>query len=566
MSQLNKAMKERERAERKRKRKQKKAKKENSRIPSSLPTYGADGSTISSVEKTKKNRRYTIILIVVLLFIFIYLPQFFMKDHKEDVTFVKLSSSAIKKSSDYLKNHPKDDFDGDGIINSDETQKKTDPWNIDTDGDCVTDYCELNVTRTDPTSYDSDLIVNTQKKLDQVKAKDYGTPYKIGNVIMWANDYVSKSMGSVVETPTGYRFCSFNGYAQFPSEDGNYAYRYKNGVHELLPYAKKENAWRIHPGDEVEITKKPLQEVVEYSLFGHKIYGASNEFSNLVATIIPDKGLFAASKKMKVDTEPDTGGEVVTDEIKTPILKDNSDFRFGKNNNNLKDLQYVRTSIEQGVDVAVSIFDQQEGEFIGIVYGYDKYGNLLIANKNTLKPMGKLIIKEAAYKMMQGEDDIVSVSWFEFGGLYYKTTSGQVRELSSYNNDHISFFAASAGTGDSNLLLKQHLADIQNKDEEESTAEESTAKDYSTISAEQKAAEASTDYEYTDDTTSSEETTTVEQAQPYDATSTDGETGPADEASTEGAEETSTEEAAENSTEASTQASTTKKKETTKKK
>lgn len=107
-----------------------------------------------------------------------------------------------------LREDPSGDYDGDGLSNADEETNGTDPWNIDTDGDGATDYCELKVTNTNPLKAET-VLADKQKKTDQENGKEVGSPYQIGNVILWADDYASKSYGSVVETITGYGIMNF---------------------------------------------------------------------------------------------------------------------------------------------------------------------------------------------------------------------------------------------------------------------------------------------------------------------------------------------------------------------
>ena len=461
MSRLNRVMKEKDDAIHKKPKKNRE-----------LPVYNINGEVISSEKKRKQNKLAVFLLVIAAIAIVFYLPGFFMKD--EDNTqrvVVAVDNTSIRKANDYLKNHPEEDFDKDGIINSEEVQKKMNPWNIDTDGDSLTDPCEINFSMTDPLVADSEILINAQKKIDKEKNKNLGSPLKIGNVALWAQDYTSKAIGSVVETPTGYRICGFSGYAQFPKEKGNYAYKVYNGVHTPLEYKEKGNVWVVHPGDEIELYERPLSELVEFSLVGKKFYAPANTPFKILTSILPHRGIFTANLKMKIDVEPDTK-DATTATIDTPVFKQDSNFRFGKNNNSLNDLLYVRESIKKGCCIAVSLYNSNEGEFIGVIYGFDARGNFLIADQDSLKPIGKLEIKETAYKMMNEKGDIVSISYFDFGGIYYHDSNGQLHSFSSLNGDHISFFAASTGDGSGSQLLDDHLKDIVV--DEPNPAEEST--------------------------------------------------------------------------------------------
>lgn len=402
-----------------------------------MPVYDMTGKTITPEKKRRENRIAVAVIVVTVLLSFLYLPGLFIEDNKEIVNTnaaVKIDSTAIRKSNTALRNNAEEDFDGDGLTNAEESTYGTDPWQIDTDNDGLTDYCEIKITKTAPDSVD-DNLVDAQTKLDKANEKNVGSPYKIGNVILWAEDYSSKSFGSVVETSSGaYHFCYFNGYAQFPESAGKYAYRIKDGVRTALPYRKAENAWKITSGDIVEIYEKPLEKVIEFQFFKYPVYAPSNVVTDILAKILPDNGFITATSKMKMDIEPDTNKNVITD-IKKPAYNSSDDYRFTINSNTLNDLLFVRESIaEDNSCIAMSLFNKDDGEYLGIIYGYTAEGDLLIADMDTLKPVGTLKISESARKMMNETGEIVSVSYFDFEGFGF----------SSQNGDRISFFAASS--------------------------------------------------------------------------------------------------------------------------
>lgn len=83
---------------------------------------------------------------------------------------MKTDTSAIRISNNALRDNPSDDFDGDGIENSEEVSFGTDPWNSDTDGDGITDYAEVHITNTNPLQVD-DLMTDMQEKQDEQKDK-----------------------------------------------------------------------------------------------------------------------------------------------------------------------------------------------------------------------------------------------------------------------------------------------------------------------------------------------------------------------------------------------------------
>jgi len=506
--------------------------KTSGRKKNTIPVYDVYGKVITPEKKKKEKRLGIIILIFAALFGIFYVPGFFIKDRSNiKPTIVSVDETAIKVSNDYLKNHPDKDFDYDGIINSDELQKNTNPWSIDTDRDFLTDPCEINHSMSDPLIGNTDVLINAQKKLDKEKEKMLRSPYKIGSVILWAKDYNSKSIGSVVETLNGgYHFCGFNGYAQFTDKPTAYAYRVKNGVHSLLDYREKENVWEIQSGDYVELYDKPLKELVQFSVFGFTFYGPSPGPMKFLVKLLPHKGIFTANLKMQIDTEPDTT-DLVTADIDAPLSRENSDFRFGNNNNSLNDLKYVMDSIKKGICISVSLYNQREGEYVGIIYGYDKNGNFLLADRDSLAPVGKLIIHPMAYKMMDDKGDVVSMSYFDFSGVYYRDTSGKMQMFDSTKGDHISFFAASTGDGTGSQMIEDHLKEMVDESEETTEIEKVGNDALEEIKKRQEEAEAisSTNQETTEQT--SEATTQTTEAT---TASSEAETSETSDAATDG--------------------------------
>ena len=73
--------------------------------------------------------------------------------------------SAVLTANQYLKDHPDDDFDGDGLVNSKEQQIGSDPYRVDTDGDGIMDSSEVFLTETSPVIYNKTLIEIAEKQM-----------------------------------------------------------------------------------------------------------------------------------------------------------------------------------------------------------------------------------------------------------------------------------------------------------------------------------------------------------------------------------------------------------------
>ena len=407
-----------------------------------IPVYDVTGKMVNPEKKLMK-KRITLILLIIAGFLgFIYIPGIIinlLESTETDANYiVSVDSASIKRCNELLATSLSDDFDNDGIENDKEDIENINPWNSDTDSDGASDYYELYVSKTSPNTYDKSLAIDEQKKLDEQSGKSVSSPYKMGNVILWADDYESKALGGTIESVNGFHFNQFTGYAQFPYDKQIYAYGVKDGIRTLLPYSETENAWRIENYESVEIYQEPLDEVVELNLFFHPFYLSSNTFTKGIARLLPSKGFIAATKKTRMDVEPDTRKNITAPIVKPSYdIEDNS--RFKMNTVSLSNLQYVRSMIDEGRCIAVSLYDMSDGEYIGIIYGYTYDGDLLIADAQSLKPIGTIEIEEVGRKMLVDEGSFVLHSYFDWKGLGF----------SSASYDRLSFFAVADATGTS---------------------------------------------------------------------------------------------------------------------
>ena len=425
-----------------------------------IPTYNTNGKTVNPEKKEIQKRISITIFIITILTLFIYLPgplmKLFSKEDTQSGYTVNLNAGAIKLVNDMFSMSPSEDFDNDGLENDKEQNiEMTNPWDIDSDGDGASDYYELYISKTSPNTYDDKLVIEEQKKQDKAGGKTVSTPYRMGNVILWADDYNSKALGGVIDSVNGYNFNNFTGYAQFPEDIEIYAYGVKDGIRTLLPYKKEENAWRIENIEVVEIYTEKLEEIVELNLFSHPVYLDSNAFTKGIAAILPDNGFITAIEKTRMDVEPDTRKDTTASIVKPDYNEKNSD-RFKQNSISLANLQYVRSMIDKDRCVAVSLYNMNDGEYIGIIYGYTFDGNLLVADPSTLKPIGSININEVGRKMLDDEDTFILHSYFTWSGLGF----------SSKKYDRISFFAIADSSGTymtPDLDMKKNAEETQNQ-------------------------------------------------------------------------------------------------------
>lgn len=401
--------------------------------------YAVDGKAVK--EKLTKRKKTGLITAGVLgaLVLAIYVPPLFYHTSTDNTVPITPDVSAIKTYQTYLKDHPDADFDKDGLSNALEAENGTNPWKSDTDNDGITDYAELYVTETSPVNASSALVkqvANDDKKNDT----SLSTPYKIDDIIFWPDDYKSKTFGGVVRTMWGYRFCNYTGWVRFPEKV--YAYGYKNGKHYELQHRENEDAWYIGSSDEIRLYNEQISFVHCLKIpFINTIYFDDNGFGRFLTKILPDKrGIFTCYKASTLDTQTETEDNVMAT-LRCPFINRDDPSRFGQNMNTLKDLSWVRKLIEADQCVAVSLYSSNAGESIGIVYGYTKDGNLLVADE-PLNPVGELSIVEECARRMDKDGKIAQDSWFEFSGLGFDSVK---------YGDRISFFSSTITESDSEV-------------------------------------------------------------------------------------------------------------------
>lgn len=404
-----------------------------------IPQYNSYGRVVKAEKSKRQKRLLAFSVMMSVLLIFIYVPPIFINKANNQNTnpyIVQVDPYAIQLSNTRLSTSPTEDFDNDGIDNSREITENSNPWSNDTDFDGCSDYYELTVSKTSVYEYEANTIIGIQNKMDSDNNKQVSSPYKMDNVILWPNDINSRALGGVIKTYSGYYFYNYTGYAQFPNSENCYAYGIKGDTRVKLDYLEDENAWEINGVNEVEIYNEPLEEVIEYKLFTKTFYSKVNGFNNVMNFILPDNGFVAARKRTIKDVEPDTSHST-TAEIVAPEFDYNNTDRFATNTNSLANLQYVREMINNNKCVAVSLFDENDGEYIGIVYGYTYSGDLLIADYKTLEPIGKIYITEIGRKIIDKDTTFEYDTIFAWKGLGFSSSS----------IDRISFFAVS----DSNI-------------------------------------------------------------------------------------------------------------------
>ena len=397
-----------------------------------IPNYKKDGS-VHSFWKTVLVTIGIIFILIGLAILSIHVPAILYKPVEEKKAAVPYAirpdETGIRNLNEYIKDHPDDDFDNDGLKNKDEQNHKTDARNPDSDLDGISDYAEIHVYNTRPNEKDNQLELIVGKILEQNKTS-YKTPYKLHDVIMWADDLASRSAGTVIPTIRGYRFSKFDGWAQFPGKV--YAYLIEDGFHVPLEYRQAENAWRIESkeGDiQVVLYSAPLETTHLLEFFGRKYYVEDSLISDIFDIVLPEEHSFINYKQIvKQDTYDIEINATVTEPVMPEV--DKKDLtRFGKNTTELTDLTKVYTSIMSGKPVAVSLQSPNYGEVVCMVYGYTDYGDLLIADEfgnKTDKNQSQMMITitERSAITVDQNGNLWQREYFDFEGLGFNSDKG----------------------------------------------------------------------------------------------------------------------------------------------
>ncbi|MCI9553468.1 MAG: hypothetical protein HFE94_08045 [Acutalibacter sp.] len=370
---------------------------------------------------------------VIIAGVVLYAPPLIMRPvSTEPVVVLEMDTVAIRAANEYLKDHPDDDFDGDGLANAKEQQAGSDPYRVDTDGDGIMDSSELSLTNTSPIIYNNTLLEITKQQMEAAD-KSVRSPFKINNVVLWPDNLESRAHGAVVKTLAGYRFCNFQGWVQFP--EGSYVYAVEDGIHKELRRSPEGAVYipKAETGIAVEAYERPLEMIYQFSCCGRPLYISNAVCGEILRFLLPEKGpaLFTCRKMATADLDPDTsrGKEISVHTTSTQM----DDSRFGRNHILLTDLAQVRRSIEENRPVISSLFSPTRGEAIVLIYGYTSQGDLLAADPETGEGLGKIHIEERASRLYDKEGKILQYEWFLFDGLGF----------SSYSKDRISFLMES---------------------------------------------------------------------------------------------------------------------------
>ena len=378
---------------------------------------------------SKKNKKIILFVGITVFTVLAYIMSQKIYDclhDKDDNCDAIIDTTAPQTFLTYISEYSDRDFDNDGLNNSEENKKGTDMWNNDTDDDGVIDSEDDT-----PLKYSDEAINIMTKKLKDT-GSTYKTPYKLCDCIVWADNIESRTFGGCVKTLKGYRFTKFKGRVDF-GED-KYAYKIVDGRCELLNYDDTNKVWFVDgnsvSGLEVILSDIKYDEYYSISFLDNSILAKKSIFTNILSLILPQKGYLTSNDVTEYDITPSMSSYYQSTIRSVNYNKDDLS-RLLTNSNNITDLTRVKKEIDKNYCVAVSLFSEDKGEFIGIVYGYTKDGYFLIADKDTLSPMGTITIEEHSIYQMVG-NDLVERLYFDFTGFGFNSKDGA----------RISFFSA----------------------------------------------------------------------------------------------------------------------------
>lgn len=131
--------------------------------------------------------------------------------------------------------------------------------------------------------------------------------------------------------------------------------------------------------------------------------------------------------RIRFSEEKPNGRDIQIDAVAAEY-ENKPDDRYTVANAPLAQLEKIYASIDNGKTVQISILTDS-GEQILLVHGYDKLGNMIVSNYESLEDAGKVTITIKAQVFWDGQK-ITMRSWFEF----------EWGELSSYNGNVLTIF------------------------------------------------------------------------------------------------------------------------------
>lgn len=376
---------------------------ENLDIPHFVP------NNIKFKKKIKKHSSFLICLISVISFITvvmaaIWIPSIWGREEKEkEYAKIELEAEIITALRGEV------DSDNDGITNSNEID--THIYSVDSDNDGIADEYE-NSNGLSQKEKEETLLERMKEALSE-EGKGAKSPYQQGGVILWADSYDVRAYSSVQSSINDLVFFDgFSGWARFA--DGYEAVGYtSSGRLVELDYRQEEQAYYITEDIEtVVLTHTGVEKQYKLSLFGKEKILEDSKGAALLAFLLPEAGNTFIKMQEQVTTYLPLSSATKT-VITSATEETQKSVYVNSNSNDLASLNYVYKAIDDKRCVVSSIYSKYEGEYKFIIYGYDYFGNLLIADYESKQPIGTIGIKPMS-KAVLTTNGIMYFDYFDF--------------------------------------------------------------------------------------------------------------------------------------------------------
>lgn len=318
-----------------------------------------------------------------------------------------IEENSQNTTKNVLDAYSQEDFDDDKIIN----EKDESPYDPDSDKNGI---------------IDGDLTSTPIKTTTKVSNDDVEIT-------------VSNNLSGIKKFNDTYIFTSYKGWAKINKGEG-YPYIYINNKWKLADFQKGEDCLLVYiPGDcRLEILSSQATPVTVINLFGGR-FAYANGKNPTVTNVGFAKYIFDAFFSVILPQYSDLNWGIgsiqqTTDyhynkymkDITAPAVIGTYDLstadRYTSYDNSLSVIENIMTMIDNDHTVICSL-QGDNGECIGIVYGYDYLGNLYIADYRTGELVGSININPKSQIITSG-DEVMIRDWYEFNGLGYNSAKG----------------------------------------------------------------------------------------------------------------------------------------------
>lgn len=254
-------------------------------------------------------------------------------------------------------------------------------------------------------------MISQEKESLNLKKIPVNCPLSVSGLLLWPDNVESRALCSVVQTLNGYRIYDFNGWVKFSDLKDSRAYRYENGRHYPLKYREQENAYYVDGSYEVRVKSSEMPTVYRLRVWDRSYYIEDAIGKFLDAILFPLEHSILSCEKIATEDTMNRDRTVAINKIAKLVFDKSDQSRFAVRPNRLSDLATMYSSIQNGYTVGLSLYNEKE-ECRLAAYGYDKDGNLYLADAATGTPVMTGKIVPCSQKIPSGEME----TWFIIEG------------------------------------------------------------------------------------------------------------------------------------------------------